>query len=322
VNLTQYAADLETIRAASTRISGYAHKTPIFQSRAINEISGREVFFKCEQFQRVGAFKFRGAFNAIAKRVAADVPAAFVTHSSGNHAQAVALAAKLHNIPAHIVMPTNAPDIKRRAVLSYGAAVHPCEPILTERERVAEHVCHETGGVLIPPYDHPDVIAGQGTVALELLEQVSDLDAVICPVGGGGLLSGMTLALKAVNPNISIFGAEPKGADDAARSKAENRLILQTDPQTIADGLRTSLGQYTWPVIRDLVDDILVVDDDQIIGAMRMIWERMKLLIEPSAAVGLATLLSGHFDAHMCHRRIGIVLTGGNMDLTTLPWSA
>jgi threonine dehydratase len=315
-----YAADLEAIRSAEKRIEGHAHRTPVFSSSAINAMSGRHLFFKCEQFQRVGAFKFRGAMNAITKRMTEDPPSAFVTHSSGNHAQAVALAAKLHGVPAHIVMPTNAPDIKRRAVLGYGATVHPCAPVLSERERVAQWACRETGGVLIPPYDHPDVIAGQGTVGSELFEQVKDLDAVICPVGGGGLLSGVTLAFRALSPRTAVFGAEPEGADDAARSKAENRLIPQTDPRTIADGLRTSLGEYTWPVVRDLVDEILVVNDHEIVGAMRTIWERMKLLIEPSAAVGLAALLSGRFDDQGRYQRIGIVLTGGNVDLEALPW--
>jgi len=320
--MTTYAVTLQEIRDAARRIEGHAHRTPVLTSSAIDELTGRKLFFKCEQFQRVGAFKFRGAMNATARAVEGGEPPAVVTHSSGNHAQAVALAAKIHGIPAHIVMPTNAPEVKRRAVLGYGATVHPCAPVLTDRETVAERVCQETGGLLIPPYDHPHVIAGQGTVGLEIFEQVDDLDAVICPVGGGGLLSGVTLALKDLSPDTRVFAAEPIGADDAARSKAAERFIPQTNPQTIADGLRTSLGEWTWPVVRDLVDDVLVVSDDSIIDAMRLIWERMKVVIEPSAAVGLASILTGAFDPNRKLHRVAIVLTGGNVDLGKLPWES
>jgi threonine dehydratase/serine racemase len=258
--------------------------------------------------------------NATTKALEEGQPAAFVTHSSGNHAQAVALAAKLHGVPAHIVMPTNAPKIKKKAVLGYGAQVHSCAPTLSERQRVAAAVCEKTGGLLIPPYDHPDVIAGQGTAGLELHEQAGALDAVICPVGGGGLLSGITLAYRALSPETSIYAAEPAGADDAARSKREGRFIPQDNPQTVSDGLRTSLGQWTWPVVRDLVSDVLVVDDQETVVAMRLIWERMKLLVEPSAAVGLAAVLSGRFDPEHRFQRVGLLLTGGNVDLDALPW--
>ena len=320
--MTTYAATLADIRDAAKRIQGHVHQTPILTSSAIDNLSRRELFFKCEQFQRVGAFKFRGAMNATARALDLQRPTALVTHSSGNHAQAVALAGQIHGIPAHIVMPTDAPDIKRRAVLGYGATVHPCAPILSDREAVAAQVCHKTGGILIPPYDHPHVIAGQGTVGLELFHQVEDLDAVICPVGGGGLLSGVTLALRELSPETRIFAAEPGGADDAARSRAAGQLIAQTNPRTIADGLRTSLGQWTWPVVRDLIDDVLVVSEDSIVGAMRLIWERMKLVVEPSAAVGLATIISGVFDPEHRFTRVGIILTGGNVDLDALPWNS
>ena len=319
--MTEYASDLTAIRAAEARIAAFAHRTPVHTCQTIDGMAGAQLFFKCEQFQRVGAFKFRGAMNAITIHVEAGYRGAVVTHSSGNHAQAVALAAKLHGLDAHIVMPTNAPTIKRRAVEDYGATVHPCAPVLSDRETTAARVCEETGGLLIPPYDHPDVIGGQGTAGLELHAAVPDLDAVVVPVGGGGLLSGVTLAYRELAPDVPIFAAEPTGADDAARSKAADIFIPQTDPQTVADGLRTSLGEHTWPVVRDLVTDVIVVDDDEIVAAMRLIWERMKLLVEPSAAVGLAAILARRNDQLAQATRIGVLLTGGNVDVETLPWS-
>ena len=259
--------------------------------------------------------------NAIARRYEGGHRGPIVTHSSGNHAQAVALAARLHGLDAHIVMPTNAPTIKRRAVEGYGATVHPCAPLLSERERTAAQVCSDTGGILIPPYDHPDVIGGQGTAGLELFEQVPQLDAVVVPVGGGGLLSGVTLAYRELAPQVPIFAAEPAGADDAARSKREGVLHPQIGPNTIADGLRTSLGEHTWPVVRDLVSSVIVVSDEEIVSAMRLLWERMKLLVEPSAATGLAAVLSRREAALEGRRHIGVLLTGGNLDLEQLPWS-
>jgi threonine dehydratase len=319
--MTTYASDLEAIRAAAQRIAGAAHQTPVHTSRTIDAMCGAHLYFKCEQYQRVGAFKFRGAMNAVSRQFEAGYRGAIVTHSSGNHAQAVALAAKLHDLPAHIVMPTNAPRIKRTAVEGYGATVHSCAPTLVEREATAARICQETGGILIPPYDHPDVIGGQGTAGLELFEQVPQLDAIVVPVGGGGLLSGVTLAYRELAPTVPVFAAEPLGADDAAQSKRSGSLIPQTNPQTVADGLRTSLGHHTWPVVRDLVSSVIVVDDHEIVAAMRLLWERMKLLVEPSAAVGLAAILSRQEQTLAQCKHIGVLLTGGNLDLGKLPWS-
>ncbi|MEE2788743.1 MAG: pyridoxal-phosphate dependent enzyme [Myxococcota bacterium] len=318
-NQPNYAANLDSIRAAADRIEPYAHRTPILTSRTIDDLTGHMVYFKCENLQRVGAFKFRGAMNALLCAVQTHPPPAVVTHSSGNHAQAVALAARLLGIPAHIVMPTNAPEVKRRAVEGYGATIHPCAPNVRARESTADQVCAETGGRLIPPYNHPHVIAGQGTVGLEMYQEVSDLDVVIVPVGGGGLLSGVTLAFRALSPTTRVYAAEPRGADDAYRSKASGRLVPQTDPRTIADGLRTSLGDLTWPVVRDLVDDVLLVEEADIVTWMKFIWERLKLVIEPSAAVGVAAL-ARHQARWPKGSRVGVVLCGGNVDLEQLPW--
>ena len=282
-------------------------------SRIINDRVGCELFFKCENFQRVGAFKFRGAMNAVLLLTEAEAVRGVVTHSSGNHAQAVALAARIRGIPAHIVMPTDAPLVKKRAVEGYGARIIPCAPNVTAREETAAAVVAETGGTLIPPYDHPDVIAGQGTAALELLEEIPGLDAILAPVGGGGLLAGTTLCARELRPGIRVFAAEPAGADDAARSRAAGRLIPQTGPNTIADGLRTSLGQHTWPIVRDLIEDVLVVPEAEIVPAMELVFTRMKLVIEPSSAVPLAAILGGQLPAGIS--RVGIILSGGNVDL-------
>jgi threonine dehydratase/serine racemase len=315
-----YAADLQAVRAAAQRLTGLAHRTPVMTCTTLDRLAGCHLFFKCENFQKVGAFKFRGACNAV-MRLSAEVAArGVVTHSSGNHAQALALAAKLRGIPAHIVMPSNASAVKRRAVEGYGGRVIECEPTLTARESTAAAVLAETGGTLIPPYDHPEVIAGQGTVALELLEQVSGLDALMAPIGGGGLVAGICVAAKGVNASVRIFAAEPRGADDAARSKAAGTLIPQTAPTTIADGLLTSLGQQTWPIIRDQVERVLTVTDEEIVSAMRLTWERAKLLIEPSAAVAVAAVLTEEFRRLEGMRRVGVVLSGGNVSLDHLPW--
>lgn len=314
--------NLDAIREARERIAPHAHKTPVLTSTTLNRLAGRKLFFKCENLQRVGAFKFRGACNAVLKLDADVARRGVVTHSSGNHAQALALAARLRGIAAHIVMPTNAPDVKRNAVIGYGARVVPCEPNLESRERTAREVAEETGATLIPPYDHPDVIAGQGTCGLELCEQVPELEAVVVPIGGGGLVSGIAIAVKALQPDMRVYGAEPTGADDAARSKAAGTLIPQTDPRTIADGLRTSLGEHTWPVVRDLVDRVITVSDDEIIKAMRLCFERMKLVIEPSAAVGIAAVLADVFRSMPGLGRVGVILTGGNVDLAKLPFNS
>jgi threonine dehydratase/serine racemase len=313
-----YAANLATVREAKERIASFAHRTPIMTSRTMNVLSGRELFFKCEMFQRVGAFKFRGACNAVMRLDENAASRGVVTHSSGNHGQALALAAKLRGIPAHVVMPEGATATKSEAVLGYGARIEWCAPNLAAREETAARIVRETGATLIPPYDHSDVIAGQGTIALELAMDVNDLDAVIVPVGGGGMVSGIALAMRELSPQVKVIGAEPKGADDAAMSKASGALVPQTNPHTIADGLRASLGELTWPVVRDVVDRIITVSEDDIVNAMRLVFERMKLVIEPSAAVAVAVALSRELSRDL--RRVAVVLSGGNVDLERLPW--
>ena len=320
VNVREYAANLQAIRDAAGRIQGRAHRTPVATCATLDRLAGRALFFKCEHLQKAGAFKFRGACNAVMRLSPEQAARGVVTHSSGNHAQALALAARMRGIPAHIVLPRTAAAVKRRAVEEYGGRVIECEPTLAGRETTAAAVLAETGGTLLPPYNHPDIIAGQGTAALELLEQVPDLDAVIAPVGGGGLLSGVCIAAKSLLPGIKVFAGEPAGADDAARSKAAGRLIPQTSPQTIADGLLTSLGELTWPVIREEVDAIVLAREEEIIAAMRLAWERAKLLIEPSSAVALAAVLSDQFRNVPGLRRVGVILSGGNVSLDRLPW--
>jgi threonine dehydratase len=320
--MTTHAVDLDAIQTAARRIAGHAHRTPVVTCATLDCFAGRSLFFKCENLQKVGAFKFRGACNAVLKLAPEAAARGVVTHSSGNHAQALALAAKIRGIPAHIVMPSNASAVKRRAVEGYGGRVIECEPTLAARETTAAAVLAETGGTLIPPYDHPDVIAGQGTVALELLEQVPDLDAIIAPVGGGGLMAGVAIAARAVRPGLRVFAAEPANADDAARSKAGGKLFPQTGARTIADGLLTSLGELTWPVLRDLVECVITVREEEIAQAMRLAWERAKLLIEPSAAVALAAVLTSEFRALTNLSRVAVVLSGGNVDLDRLPWKS
>jgi threonine dehydratase len=315
-----YAATLADVRAAAERIRGLAHRTPVVTCATLDRAAGRSLFFKCENLQKAGAFKFRGAAHAVS-RLADDIAArGVVTHSSGNHAQALALAAKLRGLPAYVVMPSNAAAVKRQAVEGYGGQVITCEPNLQARETTAARVVAETGATFIPPYDHPHIIAGQGTAALELLEDVPDLDALIAPVGGGGLISGIAIAARELAPQARIFAAEPLGADDAARSKAAGQFLPQTGPKTIADGLLTSMGELTWPIIRDLVERVFTVDDQQIVEAMRFFWERAKLVIEPSAAVPVAAVLSEEFRALPRLPRVGVVLSGGNVDLRRLPW--
>jgi threonine dehydratase len=245
-----------------------------------------------------------------------------VTHSSGNHGQAVALAARLRGVPAYIVMPSNAPAVKRAAVEGYGARVIPCAPTGAARAAAAERIRQETGAAFIHPSNDPDVIAGQGTIALELLQQAPDLDALVVPIGGGGMISGIALAARGLRPSLRVFAAEPLGADDAARSKAAGALLPQEAPDTVADGLRTGLGSNTWPVVRDLVEAVITVEEDEIVRHMRLVWERLKLVIEPSAAVGVAAALGPAFRGLRGIERVGVVLCGGNVDLDALPWIA
>lgn len=318
--MTTYACDLADVRAAAARIEGVVRRTPVLTCGTLDRLAGRRLFFKCENLQTVGAFKYRGATNAVRKLTDAEAARGVVTHSSGNHAQALALAARVRGIPAYIVMPRTAPAVKRAAVEGYGGIVTPCEPNLADRERCANELVAQTGATLIPPFDHADVIAGQGTAALELLEEVPDLDALVAPVGGGGLLAGCAVAAHGVKPGVRVFGAEPLGADDAARSKAAGAWLPQTAPNTIADGLLTSTGALTWPIIRDQVEAIVTVTEDEIRAAMRLVWERMKLIVEPSGAVGLAAVLSDAFQAVAGASAVGIVLSGGNVSLDKVHW--
>lgn len=309
--MNEYAISLRDVYAATGRIRGFVHRTPAFTSIMMDSLAGRSVVFKCENLQKTGSFKYRGATNAVQNL---DMPSAgVVTHSSGNHAQALALTARVRGIPATVVMPRTASPVKQAAVVGYGGNVVLCEPTLEARELAAVEAVSQTGGTLIPPFDHPDIIAGQGTAALEMLEDFPQLDAIITPVGGGGLLSGTAIAAKGVKPAIRIFGAEPLGADDAARSKAAGQWLPQTGPETIADGLLTSLGQWTWPIIRDQVEAVYTVTEEEIRVAMQLIWERMKLVIEPSSAVAVAVVLSESFRHLPEIRTVGVILSGGNV---------
>jgi threonine dehydratase len=316
-----YAADLDSIRAAQRRIDPFIRRTPVLTSATLDAMSGRRLWFKCELFQRTGSFKFRGATNAVRMLDDATAAGGVVTHSSGNHAQALALAAKMRGIPAHVVMPSISAEIKKAAVRGYGAGIVECDPTIAAREATAARVIAETGGTMIPPYNHPDVIAGQGTVALELLDECPQLDAIVVPLGGGGMISGIAIAAKALKPSIRIIGAEPELAGDAALSKRTGSIQPQMPPITIADGLRGTLGPLTFPVVRDLVDEIVLVSEADIAAHMRLVWERMKLTIEPSAAVGVAVACSDWMRKQENHADVGVVLCGGNVDLSQQPFS-
>jgi threonine dehydratase/serine racemase len=308
------------VRDAAERIRPFVRRTPVLTSRTLDGLAGRNVFFKGDLFQTTGSFKYRGATNAVQKLDAASAARGVLTHSSGNHGQALACAAKVRGISATIVMPAAGSLVKKAAVIGYGATVVECGPTSPEREAKVADLQRTSAAVLIPPFDHVDVIAGQGTAALELLDDVPDLDAVVSPIGGGGLISGFCLAAKGVNPTIRVFGAEPAGADDASRSKAAGQRVRLEKCVSIADGLLTNyLGELTWPIVRDQVERIFTVSEDQIRAAMRLVWERMKVLIEPSAAVGVAVVLSEEFHATKA-RRVGVILCGGNVSLDNLPW--
>lgn len=306
--------DLQDIRSAHQRIRPYIHKTPVLTSTALNRMVGAKLFFKCENFQKAGAFKFRGACNAVFSLSGQEASRGVVTHSSGNHAAALALAASKKGVVARIVMPSNASAVKISAVKSYGGIITFCEPTLASRESVAEQIIKETGAILIHPSNDYRIIAGQGTSALELMEEIENLDFLLAPVGGGGLLSGTAIAAKGLNPKIKVIGCEPKNADDAYRSIKAGRIIPSENPNTIADGLRTSLGDKTFPIIQDLVDEILLVTEEEIVTAMRHIFERMKIVAEPSAAVPLAVLLSHKLN--VADKNVGIIISGGNVDFS------
>ncbi|AUX32701.1 MULTISPECIES: pyridoxal-phosphate dependent enzyme [Sorangium] len=307
---------IEDIRRAAARLAPHAHVTPVMTSRTIDGMAGARVFFKCENLQRVGAFKFRGACNAVLALSDEDARRGVATHSSGNHAAALALAARIRGVPAHIVMPESAPAVKRAAVEGYGARIVTCAPTLRSREETLARVLSETGAILVHPYNDAHVIAGQGTAALELASQVENLDAVVAPVGGGGLLSGTAVATSALSRARTV-GAEPQAADDAARSLREGKILPSNDPTTIADGLRTSLGELTFAVLRERGVEIVTVGEEDIVKAMRVVWERMKILIEPSSAVPVAAVLLRKVQG----ARIGVILSGGNVDLSKLPFA-
>ena len=309
---------LADIEWAVERIRPHAHRTPVLTSTTLNQLTGAELFFKCENFQKVGAFKFRGAANAVFSLSDAEAARGVATHSSGNHAQALALAARLRGIPAHIVMPDNSPKVKVEAVRGYGGRIVFCRPTQAERERALAEVVRDTGAAFVHPYDDSRVIAGQATAARELLAEVQGLDLLVAPVGGGGLASGTALAARYLSPATRVVAAEPAGADDARRSLREGRILPSLDPRTVADGLRTSLGQLTFPILRALLAEVVTVSEEGIVAAMRLVWERMKILIEPSAAVSVAALLEGGLQARGL--RVGVILSGGNIDLDALPW--
>jgi len=309
---------LEDIKKAHQRISPYIHRTLVLKSELVNEFMGAEIYFKCENFQSVGAFKFRGATNAVLQLSSEEAGKGVGTHSSGNHAAALAKAAKRNNIPAYIVMPDNSPEVKKKAVAAYGAKIYFCEPTLEARESTMEELIKETGCTFIHPYNRFDIIAGQGTAALELLEDIPGLDLVMAPVGGGGLISGTSICAKGLVPSIKVWAGEPSGADDAYRSMQAGKIIPSVKPNTMADGLLTSLGDLTYKAISENLDEIRLCSEENIIRAMRLIWERMKIIIEPSSAVPLGALMQnpGGWEG----KKIGIIISGGNVELSSLPF--
>src|ERR1700752_367016 len=306
------------IEEARARIAPFIRTTPVVTSTTLDEQSGARLFFKCENFQKGGAFKARGASNAVFSLPASQARRGVATHSSGNHAAALAHAAQLRGIPAYIVMPHNTPLAKRAAAERAGAIITLCEPPLAARERAAAEVLAATGAVMVHPYDDLSVMAGQATVAVELLEEIEGLELLLAPVSGGGLLSGIAVAAHSLRPQLRVLGVEPEGADDAARSLRAGRIVPCEHPDTIADGLRATIGVRPFAEIRRYVEDIVTVPDAAIVSAMRRIWEVMKIIVEPSGAAAYAAITTGR--AEVRGRRVGVVLTGGNLDLDALPW--
>lgn len=309
---------LEHIREARERIRGMVHQTPVQVHASLNADFGAELFFKAEHLQKGGAFKARGAHHALSRLSPELLANGVATHSSGNHGAALALAARRFNTRAFVVMPTNAPAPKRAATLAYGAEVIDCEPTLSAREAALIRCVNATGATFVPPYDHPDIIAGQGTAGLELFEQIGPVDLVLVPVGGGGLLAGVSAAMKALSPQTQVIGVEPVGADDAYRSFYSGKRVTEHQPDTIADGLRTTLGVLNFDLIRRHVDAIVTVDDTAICKAMALYMTRAKEVVEPSGVIGLAAIMAGVVDVRT--KRVAIILSGGNVDLTRLPW--
>lgn len=308
--------EFKDIVYATERIKNIVHTTPVLTSESINQITGAKLFFKCENFQKVGAFKFRGATNAVKLLTKKQAEKGVATHSSGNHAAALALAARQAGIKAYIVMPETAPDIKKRAVAGYNAKITFCKPTLEARESTLNEVIAKTGATFIHPYNSFNVISGQGTAACELLNQTDNLDIIMAPIGGGGLMSGTSLSARYLKPSIKIYGCEPLMADDAYRSFKSNKLIPSENPKTIADGLLTSLAPITFEIIKKNVDEVFTATEQSIIMAMLMIWERMKIIIEPSSAVPLACILE---NANVFQdKSVGIIISGGNVDLKSV----
>ncbi|MDQ3393643.1 MAG: threonine/serine dehydratase [Bacteroidota bacterium] len=311
--MTKKLITYEDIQLAHRRIKPYIHKTPVLTSKSINNIIGCEVYFKCENFQKVGAFKMRGATNAILLLSTFDKQHGVATHSSGNHGQAVALSARQNSMKAYIVMPENAPEIKKKAVEGYGAKVIECKPTLQSREQTLQETIKETGAAFIHPYNDVNVIAGQGTVALEFLDEIPYLDLILVPVGGGGLISGTALATHYLSRKTKVIGCEPKGADDVYNSFGAGIIVKKDHPKSIADGLLSTVGQINFDIIKTYVHQILTVEESEIIMAMKLVWERMKIIIEPSAAVPLAALINNK--ENYKGEKVGIILSGGNVDV-------
>jgi threonine dehydratase len=314
--MTNTVPDKKTIEEAHARIKAYVHHTPVMTSNTLDEMAGCQVFFKCENLQKVGAFKARGAMNAILSLSREERAKGVATHSSGNHAQALARAAKIMGIKAYIVMPRTSPEIKKQGVKGYGGEIFECEPTLASRETKLLEVISNTGAVEIHPFNNYDVIAGQATAALELLQEIGNLDVIITPVGGGGLLSGTALTVKYFASSIKVIGAEPELADDAFRSMESGYIEPPLPPSSIADGLLSSLGDKTFPIMQELVSEIITVSDQDILAAMRLIWERLKIIVEPSGAVGFAAVLKRK--SEFFNKKVGIILSGGNVDLHKL----
>uniref|UniRef100_UPI004048E2E9 beta-hydroxyaspartate dehydratase BhcB n=2 Tax=Yoonia sp. TaxID=2212373 RepID=UPI004048E2E9 len=313
-----YIPTLQDMRAAQDRIGPYVHRTPVLTSQYLNDLTGAELFFKCENLQKAGAFKARGASNAVFGLTAEQARRGVATHSSGNHGTCLSYAAGRRGIPCTVVMPHTAPQAKKDAVRGYGGTVVECEPSTTSREAVFAEVVAKTGAEFVHPYNDPRVIAGQATCSAEMIEQVQDLDAVIAPIGGGGMISGTCLTLSNLAPQIRIYAAEPQNADDAYRSFKAGHIIADDAPDTIADGLKVPLKDLTWHFVSTHVTDILTASEHEIVAAMKIIWQRMKIVIEPSSSVPLAVILKNK--DIFAGQRVGVVITGGNVDLDLLPW--
>lgn len=316
---SMYIPTLEDMCAARARITPHVHMTPVLTSRVLNELAGAELFFKCENLQKAGAFKARGAANAVFSLSCAQAAKGVATHSSGNHGTCLSYAAKQRGIPCTVVMPRTAPQVKKDAVRGYGGRVVECEPSTSSREAVFAEVVAETGAEFVHPYNDHRVIAGQATCSAELIEQVERLDAVVAPIGGGGMVSGTCLTLSSLAPQMKIYAAEPEQADDAYRSFIAGRIIADDAPDTVADGLKVPLKELTWHFVRNYVTEVVTASEQEIVDAMKLIWKRLKMVMEPSSAVPLATILKN--PKIFTGKRIGVIITGGNVDLDKLPWN-